>query len=287
MSDDQVQGTTLDPSRLEEVLSDVSLEQYLAVICTAWRGGLPSQTVDARDTAVAIGGNDRLRRALTIFLASSLPACAVHEAASIEAAAVEGQPDPDLIVLAGVETPREIEVLVREAHAVWPRTTAVVLGIEADRPSVAAALRNRARGYIPLTSKASVAMQALQLIRAGGVYAPASAFLAEPATPAEDDWNGDVQRGPADDIMDSLPAPRSGVPGFDTAISEIPLSPRQAQIIELVRQGLPNKVIAHLVGIQESTVKVHIRSIMRKLNASNRTAVAVYATRIHSAGLRQ
>jgi DNA-binding NarL/FixJ family response regulator len=53
---------------------------------------------------------------------------------------------------------------------------------------------------------------------------------------------------------------------------------RQSQILECLRRGMANKLIAYELDMCESTVKVHIRNIMKKLNATNRTQVA-YLTR--------
>jgi DNA-binding NarL/FixJ family response regulator len=52
------------------------------------------------------------------------------------------------------------------------------------------------------------------------------------------------------------------------------LSVRQTQIAEGIRVGKPNKILAYELGMQESTVKVHIRNIMRKMRARNRTEIA-------------
>jgi len=46
-------------------------------------------------------------------------------------------------------------------------------------------------------------------------------------------------------------------------------------VLELLGQGRPNKVIAQRLAMCESTVKVHVRQIMRKLGATNRTEVAL------------
>ena len=46
-------------------------------------------------------------------------------------------------------------------------------------------------------------------------------------------------------------------------------------MLHSLRSGNQNKIIAYELGISESTVKVHLRSIMKKLNASNRTQVAL------------
>jgi DNA-binding NarL/FixJ family response regulator len=56
---------------------------------------------------------------------------------------------------------------------------------------------------------------------------------------------------------------------------------RQAQVVEAIRQGKPNKIIAYELSMCESTVKVHVRTIMKKLKARNRTQVAyLYASKM-------
>jgi Response regulator containing a CheY-like receiver domain and an HTH DNA-binding domain len=52
-------------------------------------------------------------------------------------------------------------------------------------------------------------------------------------------------------------------------------SPRQRDVLRLLKEGKPNKIIAYELGMAEATVKVHIRVLMRKLNAQNRTQVVL------------
>ena len=52
------------------------------------------------------------------------------------------------------------------------------------------------------------------------------------------------------------------------------LTPRESEVLARLRQGKPNKIIAHELQITENTVKVFVRRILMKLNASNRTEVA-------------
>ena len=54
----------------------------------------------------------------------------------------------------------------------------------------------------------------------------------------------------------------------------IQFTARQLDVLERLKQGQPNKIIAYELGMCESTVKVHIRNIMKKLKATNRTQVA-------------
>jgi two-component system, NarL family, nitrate/nitrite response regulator NarL len=55
------------------------------------------------------------------------------------------------------------------------------------------------------------------------------------------------------------------------------LSEREIQILQCLLNGYPNKVIAHHLDITESTVKVHLKGILRKIRATNRTQAAIWA----------
>jgi DNA-binding NarL/FixJ family response regulator len=55
---------------------------------------------------------------------------------------------------------------------------------------------------------------------------------------------------------------------------------RQAAVVEALRRGKANKIIAYELKMRESTVKVHVRNIMKKLHATNRTEVAFMANRL-------
>jgi DNA-binding NarL/FixJ family response regulator len=63
----------------------------------------------------------------------------------------------------------------------------------------------------------------------------------------------------------------------DSRSSSIHLTPMQTKILNGVHLGLLNKQIAHSLGITEATVKAHMTALMRKLNVSNRTQVALAA----------
>lgn len=128
-----------------------------------------------------------------------------------------------------------------------PDVAVIVMGDREDLPHVLAMLSHGARGYIPTSVSLSVAIGALSLVVAGGQFVPATAFLSP----------GRLDRAAPTD------------PGTVFRLTE-----RQAAIAEGISRGKPNKIIAHELNLCESTVKVHIRSIMRKLQARNRTEVA-------------
>ena len=136
------------------------------------------------------------------------------------------------------ETYPELEILSREIPV-------IVVSHDDDADQVLLALQSGVRGYIPTSVTFDVAVEAMRLVKAGGTFVPASSL------------NSAKQKA------EFAAARRTG-----------PFSPRQTEVIEAVRQGKANKVIAYELNMRESTVKVHIRHIMRKLKATNRTQVA-------------
>jgi DNA-binding NarL/FixJ family response regulator len=58
------------------------------------------------------------------------------------------------------------------------------------------------------------------------------------------------------------------------------LTERQMKVVEAVSHGFANKQIAYKLKMSENTVKVHLRHIMKKLNARNRTEIAIMTRRL-------
>ncbi|MBM6594482.1 LuxR C-terminal-related transcriptional regulator [Microvirga pudoricolor] len=56
------------------------------------------------------------------------------------------------------------------------------------------------------------------------------------------------------------------------------LSPREADVLRHLKNGAPNKIIARECDLAEATVKVHVKSILRKIGAANRTQAALWAS---------
>lgn len=129
------------------------------------------------------------------------------------------------------------------------RIPLVILGESEDPEQIIEFLDRGARGYIPTSMSLPVTLQTLRLVAEGGVFVPASSLMTS-------------QRQAA----------RSGHVGKD---EQEMFTSRQAAVVEAVCRGKPNKVIAYELNMCESTVKVHVRNIMKKLKAKNRTEVAV------------
>jgi len=153
-----------------------------------------------------------------------------------------------LIVLSIVGKPndpepqREISRLSKPSN---PLPT--ILLSDAEEPDqIVDAISHGARGYIPTSVPLDVVVEVLRLVKAGGTFVPASSLIAA--------------RRSNDGIM------ASHGNGLFTA--------RQTAVVEALRRGKANKIIAYELNMRESTVKVHIRNIMKKLKARNRTEVA-------------
>ena len=124
----------------------------------------------------------------------------------------------------------------------------VVMADGEDPRQVLDALNSGAQGFISTSLPIVIAVEALRLVVAGGTYVPAGTLLS-------------ARFKEGDHVAQKSPRPR---PLF---------TERQFAVIEMLRQGMANRRIAHELKMRESTVKVHIRNIMRKLSASNRTHV--------------
>ena len=68
-------------------------------------------------------------------------------------------------------------------------------------------------------------------------------------------------------------------PGNAENADEVMLSHRELMVLRLMAEGLPNKVIGAQLDISERTVEAHVRNILKKLNASNRTQAAFLASK--------
>lgn len=138
----------------------------------------------------------------------------------------------------------EISKLSSEFHPV----PLVVLSDSDDIAQILKVLESGAKGYIPTSVGVEVCIEAVGLAIAGGIFVPASSILAVRHL---------IEAGRSE------PAPLAGM-----------FTLRQAEVVEALRKGKANKIIAYELNLRESTVKVHIRNIMKKLKASNRTEVA-------------
>jgi DNA-binding NarL/FixJ family response regulator len=167
----------------------------------------------------------------------------------------EARSDLDLILyhLHGSETGEAtIMQAVTAVCQAFPATPVIVFS-DADSMEQSKIMRSTlkcgARGFVPTqTATLSITLAAIRLVRAGGTFVPVDLLLA-PRT-------------------DRVPPQQNR------------LTSRQGAVLNHLQQGKANKIIAYELGMSESTVKVHVRNIMHKMGATNRTQAAYNARRI-------
>jgi len=145
---------------------------------------------------------------------------------------------------------RRLETLAQSA-------TTLVLAEDEGSTFIRQLIEIGVRAYISVHQNLRMVSDVLRVVHAGGTYFPPSAFES------------------------AGPVPLSSASG-KTMIDL--LTPREMDILRLLCQGKPNKVIAYDLDICDSTVKVHVRHIMGKLGATNRTEVALMAREILNGG---
>jgi two-component system nitrate/nitrite response regulator NarL len=134
-----------------------------------------------------------------------------------------------------------------------PSTPVILLADELDWHTAVAAIDIGARAYVSKAASEEIFRHALALAASGEIYLPRGFFMSR-AAPDE--------------------ASRSGVlPG--SPLQNLTL--RQKEVLSHLVHGRSNKEIARCLGLIESTVKVHMKTILKKLAAANRTQAAMLA----------
>ena len=166
--------------------------------------------------------------------------------------------DPPAVILfnAGMHAVSDPEVSATIKHLVETAgpTPVIVLSQSESLREMIAAVDCGARGYIPASVGIDVIFEAARLASVGGIFLPTASVLA------------------LRDSITSWPEPTHGI--------EEHFTPRQAAVAHALRRGKANKIIAYELNLCESTVKVHVRNIMKKLKAKNRTQVAFMASEL-------
>jgi len=163
---------------------------------------------------------------------------------------LDNEPDVALVLLdLALPGTRGLDLLA-DLMLDYPGVPIVVLSATHDMATVNAALGAGARGFVPKTANPAILLDAIRQVCDGGAYR-----------------TDNVTQAPEGDGVHIHP-------------DELGLTARQADVLKLLVQGKPNKLICRDLKLSEGTVKVHISAILRALNVSSRTqAVASLARR--------
>jgi DNA-binding NarL/FixJ family response regulator len=177
-----------------------------------------------------------------VVLAAGDPAAAAH--------VLDNEPDVALVLLdLALPGARGLDFLC-DLKLDYPGVPIVVLSATHDQATMLAALGAGAQGFIPKSANSGALLDAIRHVLDGGVYLPA----------------------------DAPPMPKGD--GVHIAPGELGLTARQTDVLKLMVQGKPNKLICRDLTLSEGTVKVHVSAILKALRVHTRTeAIAVLARR--------
>jgi len=159
---------------------------------------------------------------------------------------------PDLVIAELRDTNGRVPDSFRTLRQTIADRRLVALVAEANTRAMAECLMHDVDGYLMKSARPAVLLQSLALIAEGERVYPA-AIVARLL-------HGGLQ-----------------TPTVPIDAKRHHLTAREVEILQLLVSGEPNKVIARRLSVTEATVKVHLRSLLRKINAENRTQAAIWA----------
>jgi two-component system nitrate/nitrite response regulator NarL len=168
--------------------------------------------------------------------------------------------EPVLILLCESLSLNEYLEALERLKAQCPSAWLVVL---ADHLEPHAVVRLYEAGLNGLCSPAMIGsslVKALELVAVGETFLPAAVGLAL------------LEQRSRRTMPDAQTVPTTSATGLAGRLTD-----REAQILRYLMQGSSNKMIARQLGLAEATVKLHIKSILRKVKAANRTQAAMWA----------
>ena len=212
-------------------------------------------------TLLVVDDHKLFRRGLVALLGLSPGLQVVGEAGdAAEALRLAPVLSPDVILLdnhlPGVTGVDAVKGL-REAA---PKARVLMLTVSEDAQDLATALRNGAQGYLLKTIDGDLLVESIRRAARGEpVVSPELMNKLVAALQAQD-------------------TPTPAAPVLAMGDTSVQLSPREEDVLREITRGASNKEIARRLDIAETTVKIHVPPILRKLGLSSRGQAAVYAS---------
>lgn len=207
-----------------------------------------------QETFLVVDDHPLFRDALTLAIKSGRPNAVIKEASSIEAAkqSMSGGDRYDIVLLdLSMPGVSGFEGFL-ELRSLDPKQPIVIVSALEDSRVVHEAVSLGAAGFIPKSARKAELAEAIDTVLLGNLTLPKS------------------YQPPARDA--------SGTSDIGARLSS--LTPQQLRVLNMLRQGLLNKQIAHELGVGETTVKAHVSEILRKLDVASRTQAVIEVSRI-------
>jgi DNA-binding NarL/FixJ family response regulator len=188
-------------------------------------------------------------------------------------ATLRDDPDFDLVLLDLALGDADGFDVLAEFRAAYPAVPVVVVSASDRASDVIRAIDSGAMGFVPKKSSHAELHEALRMVMTGSMYVPPSMLgLDFGPPPARRRHRAVVMMRPSGPPRRRW-ALRHGPSRTRNCrrIEDVGLTPRQAEVLSLLLQGLPNKLIARQLNLSVETVKDHVAAVLRALGVSSRT----------------
>jgi two-component system, NarL family, nitrate/nitrite response regulator NarL len=205
--------------------------------------------------------NGILRMGIAQLLAGSQFALTGDATTGVPDLSATDDTPPTLILICESLSPEGYSGLLQELKDRCPGARLVLLADDLEPRAVWELLKAGLNGVCSTAMSQGAMLKALELVMLGETFLPASIGLA-------------LLKQPSFAGKPGMTAPAN----HQGAALLGKFSDREAQILRLLTTGASNKIIARELGLAEATVKVHIKAILRKARATNRTQAAMWAS---------
>ncbi len=206
-----------------------------------------------RTSTLLLVGRNKLSRVGLKSLFTNSPFTVVGEISDMSQLDPDLLPEPDIALVDCAHGSGAVLDLLERLRAVYPDMPAVVLSDNVSMTALAACLSAGAAGFLTTDISPDALLRSLQLAALGETVFPT-------------DLAGLLVHGSREPRLPLVPSEKA-----------CGLSDREIETVQCLIRGDSNKLIAKRLNITEATIKVHIKSVLRKIKASNRTQAAIWA----------
>jgi DNA-binding NarL/FixJ family response regulator len=233
--------------------------------------------------ALLIDDHPLILSALQAVIQGLGPDASAIGVSSVEAArqALATHDDLDLVLLDLQLGDTDGFELLAEFRAAYPALPIVVVSAADQRSDVLRAIDLGAMGFVPKVASNETLFEALRMVMSGAIYVPPTIMRTQrdPGAGAATDR----RRGPSWGVQ---PRPGGGPvmlkPG--APLAALGLTPRQTDVLALLLEGQPNKLIARQLNLSVETIKDHVAAVLRILNVSTRTQAVLAISEMSQQG---
>ena len=248
---------------------------------SVWQGLGVGWAMGSNVSTIVVESRSLVREALKSLMANTSyrVVCGVGYIAELAATAVS---DERKLVILGARSADNAVTDADEVRKLWPHSKIVLLYEQASEADLQKLLQSEINGCVPLFVSSDILIGTLDTVVERDVHVVIACHAESRIRPARQHKSrqSDVKitdLQPETCEYKAMPDGSRDVRHLSAMRQHLKLSEREGQVLKGLVKGHPNKVIAREWDIAKSTVKVHMKSILRKIGVGNRTQAAIWA----------